>query len=205
MIEVELKCMLPEHILLALYEQMEQLMYVHTVHNIDQYYDTLDFTLLQQSVFVRVRNAHRLEFKINSSAADEHVQSLERTFPLVPNEQQTASMNALFRHYLPRWHDAPTIEAARTANGLIELATINNMRREYRDGEILLSLDAVEGLGNFLELEIQCPEGSDTSRSLAHLRAYAARLGLQEIPTGYVELWLHAHHLQAYRLAKCRV
>lgn len=205
MIEVELKCALPAQVFPMLQEKLQQLSYVRTVHNIDRYYDTPDFALLQQSAFVRVRNARTLEFKMDSSGAEAHVQALERAFPLVPDSTQATGMNMLFASLLPQWQTATTVEAALATNGLIELARIDNQRKEYRDEELIVSLDHVEALGDFLEVEMQCIEGSDTSAALAHLRAFAASLGMQEIPTGYVELWLRIHKPEAYQVVRYKV
>src|SRR5258707_12343169 len=73
------------------------------------------------------------------------------------------------------------------------------------DGAVHLSIDHVEGLGDFLEVEMQCEEDADTSEALALLHKFIAGLDLQHIKVGYVELWLRIHNPQAYQLGKYRL
>ena len=127
-----------------------------TAHNRDKYYDTPQFDLLQQAVFVRVRNDQQLEFKFNEQGETAHRQSTERVFSLFPDPGTGEKMNALFTRFLPQWSASSNFSEAVTKNHLTELAYINNTREVYVDGAIHLSIDHVEGLGDFLEVETQC-------------------------------------------------
>src|SRR5579859_7243099 len=126
------------------------------LHNSDIYYDTSSFDLFSQAVFARVRNRQRLEFKFNEQAAPEHLFCTERAFSLSAGPRQVAEMNNLFAGFLPHWQPAETISKALLENGLIELARIENSRAEYRYENLVVCVDHVEELGDFLEIETQC-------------------------------------------------
>jgi len=205
MIEVELKCALFPQLLPKLQERLQHMRFVGIVHNVDRYYDTPRFDLLQQAVFVRVRNEHRLEFKFNEKGETAHLQSTERVFSLFPDPNAREKMNALFTRFLPNWSASSDFSEAITKNNLTELARINNTREVYVDEVIHLSIDHVEGLGDFLEVEMQCEEGGDTSPALALLHKFIAGLDVEHIRVGYVELWLRMHNTQAYQLGKYRL
>lgn len=205
MIEVELKCELFPEALRKLREKLHFMMFQGMLQTLDRYYDTIGFDLLQQAVFVRVRNDSQLQFKYNESHDLAHVQSVERAFPLVPETiQQVEEMNALFTRFLPAWHTESNFEMARVANGLVELAHIGNKREVYTSDDMQISVDHVEDLGDFLEVELQCEEGSDTSKALAELHSFISELGVQPVEIGYVEMWLRVHNPQAYQLGKYR-
>ena len=205
MIEVELKCQLFPELLAKLQERLQHMTFDGTVHIVDRYYDTPRFDLLQQAVFVRVRNNQRLEFKFNEQGETAHRQSTERVFSLFPDPGTCEKMNALFTRFLPHWFASSNFSEAVTKNHLTELAYINNTRGVYLDGAMHLGIDHVEGLGDFLEVEMQCEEDADTSEALALLHKFIADLDVEPIKVGYVELWLRLHNPQAYQLGKYRL
>jgi adenylate cyclase, class 2 len=205
-IEVELKCELFPAAQRKLREKLQFMTFHGVVQSLDKYYDTIKFDLLQQAVFVRVRNNSQLQFKYNESHDVAHVQSLERVFPLPPETaQQVEEMNALFTRFIPPWHAESDFEVARVSNGLVELAHIGNRREVYMSDDMQISIDQVEDLGDFLEVELQCEEESDTSKALAELHSFISGLGVQPIEIGYVEMWLRVHNPQAYQLGKYRL
>lgn len=199
MIEVEVKCPIKPQAWPLLEAKLREAHLEQHIHNTDIYYDTPDWQLLQRAVFLRVRNQQRLEFKFNEQAEQAHVQSTERAFPLQPQAEQAAAMNALFTHFLPTWSPMPTWEAALLENKLVELARIKNMRQQYSLGSVQLCVDYVAGLGDFLEAEIECEEGTDTHQARAKLYKLIADFTTEPLPIGYVELWLRQHNPQAYR------
>ncbi len=107
-------------------------------------------------------------------------------------------MNALFSYFLPTWIATASFEDAVKQNGLIELATIDNTRKEYTGEGIILSIDHVQGLGNFLEIETHAEEDTNTNRAQERLQAFVSDLDVQHIKVGYVELWLYKHNVEAY-------
>ena len=202
MIEVELKFELLPTSRPQLKEQFAKMQLARRLRNSDTYYDTPGFDLLSQAVFVRVRNHLQLEFKFNEQVAPAHIQSTERTFSLKPEPNQAEEMNALFSRFLPRWRSAGNFEEALGRNGLIELAHIENRRAQYIYGNLIICVDRVEGLGEFVEIEMQCEEGSDTDQAIAQVQDLAAGFAARQVRVGYVELWLQKYDPQAYQRGK---
>jgi adenylate cyclase class 2 len=202
MIEVELKFEIAPDARARLEKYLTTIGVARRLQNSDTYYDTPAFDLLSQAVFVRVRNQQRLEFKFNEQAAPEHLSCMERVFSLAPGPQQVEEMNSLFAGFLPGWHAAGTVGNALSENGLIELARIENRRVEYTCENLVVCVDHVEGLGDFLEIETHCAEENETRRAVAQLQAFAAGVEARQVHVGYVELWLRKHHPRAYRRGK---
>ena len=202
MIEVELKFELLPTSRPQLEEKLAAMLFLRRLRNSDTYYDTAGLDLLSQAVFVRVRNHLHLEFKFNEVAAPEHMQSKERVFSLMPESRRAEEMNALFSRFLPGWRCADTVEEALHRNCLIELAHIENQRAQYADENLVICVDEVEGLGAFVEIEMQCEEGSDTHQAVARVQDFATCFAARQVRVGYVELWLQKHHPRAYRIGK---
>ena len=204
MIEVELKYEVPRESQRRVQEYLRQTISRGVVENRDTYYDTSTFALLQQAVFVRVRNHVQLQFKFNERADKAHAQSHEYAFPMVPDITEAQQINALFRRFLPRWQTVSDVEQAISMNDLLELARIENTREQYVDDEMSISFDHIADLGDFLELEIQGDDNIDTQQALTRLYAIASRLQLPPMRIGYVELWLRRYNMHAYQLGKYR-
>lgn len=200
MIEVELKCKLSPELLARLQEKLHEMHFEGTVHNVDVYYDTPQYNLLQQAVFLRVRNGQRVEFKFNEKKDREHGTSTERSFSLTPDADKAAIMNTLFARFLPDWTPTTHVQQAILTNGLVELARIDNRRDAYAGSNIYVSIDHVRELGDFLEVETRGEEGEDSNQAIARLQHFVSALNVQHIKVGYVELWLLAHNPRAYEL-----
>ena len=201
-IEAELKCRLTPDVRHKLNGYLKTMQRSGNVHNLDVYYDTASWDLLRRAVFVRVRNQARLEFKFNEQAEQRHVHCTERAFLLEANSTALEQMNGLFASFLPTWHAATNIATALTGNHLIELVRIDNRREVYTDGLLEVSIDAVEGLGDFLEMEICCSEEREVEKALATLQRLAHDLQAEHLPVGYVELWLREHNPPAYQAGR---
>jgi adenylate cyclase, class 2 len=201
-IETELKCRLTPDVYRRLDGYLGTMQRGGSVHNLDIYYDTASWELLRRAVFVRVRNQARLEFKFNEQAEQRHVHCTERAFSLTADDAAIEQMNGLFASFLPAWRAASDVERAITGNHLIELARIDNRREVYTDGLLEVSIDVVEDLGDFLEMEICCSETWELEKALATLQRLAHDLQAEHIPVGYVELWLREHNVAAYQAGR---
>jgi adenylate cyclase, class 2 len=202
MIEVELKFEIAPASRSRLEKYLATIGLAHPVQNTDTYYDTPAFDLLRQAVFVRVRNQAHLEFKFNKQTALAHIHCTERVFSLAPEPRQAEEMNTLFSGFLPDWRRAGTVNKALQQNGLIELARIENHRSEYTCENLIVCVDQVEGLGNFLEIETQCEEESEIDQALSRVQTFAAGVVARQVHIGYVELWLQKYHWYAYHQGK---
>jgi adenylate cyclase class IV len=208
MIEVELKFEIEPGTWQQFQTRLEPLArHIKNVNNTDTYYDTASLDLLQQAVFVRVRNHMYLEFKFNERADAAHTQSTERVFPLKAGQQQMSELNNLFSRFLPQWQQANTIEESIHKNGLTELAHIENQRVQYAYEDLILSVDHVEKLGDFFEVETCCEEATETNQVVTRLQHFVSNLAsptLRPVRVGYVELWLRLYRPQVYLLGKYR-
>ena len=202
LIEIELKCELSPQLLEKVRHKIQGMQFRGTAYNHDIYYDTPNWDLLRQAVFVRIRNSQKIEFKFNEDASPEHKQAFERVFPLQTSSSDLDRLNSLFAYFLPAWTPATSFEDALGKNKLVQLVGINNTREAYADEHIDLSIDHVKGLGDFLEIETQCEEDADTTQAQARLQAFVADLHVQHIKVGYVELWLYKHNPEAYQAGR---
>ena len=208
MIEVELKFEVSPQSRAQLEAKLDDLpgvRWLGQIVNDDHYFDTADLACLQQAVFIRIRNHEQLEMKFHDQADPAHTHSTERTFPLKAESPLISEMNALCARFIPGWHAAETINEAIRVNGLEEYAHIANRRTRYAYKAMTLSVDEVDGLGNFFEVETACAEGAEIEQSLARLRAFVAGLAfpaLRPVWTGYVEQWLQRYRPQIAYLKK---
>lgn len=208
MIEVELKFEVPSQSRMLLQAKLDALPDVRRlgqIVNTDSYFDTVSLTCLQQAVFIRIRNHEQLEMKFHDQADPAHTHSTERAFLLKAEPSLMREINTLCARFIPGWHAAETVEEAIRVNGLVEYAHIANRRMQYAYGSLTLSIDEVEGLGNFFEIETTCAEGTEVEQSLARLRAFVSDLAfptLRPVQTGYVEQWLQRYRPQIAYLKK---
>jgi adenylate cyclase class 2 len=79
------------------------------------------------------------------------------------------------------------------ALGFMEAGAVHKKREIFRAGEIIVCLDAVEGLGEFLEVEIDVEDEKDLESSRVQLFKFLSHFGLNEtdsIRTSYLEMVL---------------
>lgn len=75
--------------------------------------------------------------------------------------------------------------------GFVEVARVVKRREYFRSGDYLVSLDWVEGLGEFVEIEKVVGDESEIPKAVEELRSLAADLGLEEeVKETYLELVL---------------
>jgi adenylate cyclase class 2 len=80
------------------------------------------------------------------------------------------------------------------------LVRIDKHRRVYTDGPVIISLDNVTDLGQFIEVEINCPEGADTREAQAQVEKILAELGGTPLKAGYFEMYVYSHKHEVYQL-----
>ncbi|MPM87744.1 Adenylate cyclase CyaB [bioreactor metagenome] len=77
--------------------------------------------------------------------------------------------------------------------GFLEAGAVRKKREIFRAGEIIVCLDAVEGLGEFLEVELDVESEKDLEISRAKLFKFLSQFGLDEsdsIRISYLEMVL---------------
>ncbi len=208
MIEVELKFEIAPHGWKQLQDKLDAMPGMHRSgqsEGLDSYYDTSSFDCLQQAVFLRIRNHTSLQIKFHEDADPAHIHSTERAFPLHSDSLAMKEMNTLCACFVPEWREACTVKDAFQTNGFLEFARIKKLRTQYLYSDMIICIDRVEGLGDFLEIETQCEEGMETEEVVISLQRFVADLAfpaLQPVSIGYVELWLRKYLPQTYRLGK---
>ena len=60
------------------------------------------------------------------------------------------------------------------------VATVHKNRIIYTLGELIITLDEVQGAGNFVEIEKEIPEGEDTQKALDDIFATYSLLGISD-------------------------
>ena len=70
------------------------------------------------------------------------------------------------------------------------VATVRKNRIIYTMGELIVTLDEVQGVGNFVEIEKEIEEGEDTEEVLNEIFATYSKIGIKEgfERTSYLEL-----------------
>jgi len=83
-----------------------------------------------------------------------------------------------------------TLEAILTSLGFRRAATVSKVREFYEAAGVTITLDAVEGLGTFIEIEILT--GDDRDDAATRIGAIAKELGVEGPPiyTSYLEMLL---------------
>lgn len=79
------------------------------------------------------------------------------------------------------------------ALGFMEAGAVLKKREIFRVGEIIVCLDTVEGLGEFLEVEIDVPDEKDLESSRVKLFEFLSKFGMNErdsIRISYLEMVL---------------
>lgn len=180
-----------------------------TVSQTDLYYDTADGCLLRCGNFLRVREGARVEWKLFAGDTS-HTYCAETGFPIGEAHGGNPAFAALCDHLGLR-AKGTDFDAFLAENGMTLLARIAKRRTEYRMGNLLLSHDIVEDVGEFLEAECHFDDAEkidvdyEKARMDKRLRMRGILLaGDAPVTVGYVELYLKAHRPDLYALGLYR-
>jgi adenylate cyclase class IV len=202
MIEVEVRSLFSPEMQTEAQEKLAQMRLLREGTSLDVYYDTPDWALLRhpQMVFLRRREGHLLQIKFDTIATPSSLPScIEREFVL-EQEYVSSEAQALLRTFLPNWQQAHTWQEMVRGNHLEALVRIDKQRRVYTDGLLIVCIDEVADLGQFIEVEINCPENADVREAQAQVDAFLATIGGTPLKAGYFEMWLYAYKHEAYEL-----
>jgi predicted adenylyl cyclase CyaB len=168
------------------------LCFLKKIASTDVYFDTTQRQLFAHGVFLRVRDGQVFEIKYNPNLADlSHVSCNEHKFSWpIANEEQDSIVAFLKQFISP-------VNAERTADvlhdyGLKHFVEIAKERVIYIAPELEVSVDRIEGLGAFLEVEAKSESGK------ALVEDFCAKHHLENMPLGYVELWLRKNAFETY-------
>lgn len=158
---------------------------VNRVIQVDTYYDAphKDFAATDEAL--RLREESLYDGDIDSIVEAET--RLTYKGPLVDEESKTR------REYETGVDDRETMDAICAAVGFDPAATVEKERERFELDGYTISLDAVSGLGEFVEVEVEVESDIETAREGAF--SVMATLGLdpdEQIRTSYLGLLLGA-------------
>ena len=164
----------------------------NTTVGTDIYFDTSAHDLFLRGIFLRLRDQHLLEIKYNPDLKDvAHLSCQEHAFPwpltIIANETIFEFLSACLGPIQSAHQKDPFV-----AFGLNQFVSITKHRTIYTGEGLEISLDVIENLGTFLEIEAK---GADGIRRVQH---FCKERGLVNLPIGYVELWLRKHAFPLY-------
>ncbi|MBU0975735.1 MAG: CYTH domain-containing protein [Patescibacteria group bacterium] len=184
---------------------------------VDVYYDTTKGELFKRGIFIRNRNANKLDFKFNfediagKSFKNDHTHCDEYSFDLPLSAEDKE-----------RFHkvcsildiDAPgnlSLSEFLKANGYVELVVVDKERTVAKKNGFDISIDEVEDLGVFLEVErlLEIEAGEDNYEVMLDdlkqkIDTFVQSLGLnvEQNMTGYCELILLKTNFELYKQGK---
>ena len=197
MIEIELKYKLNKTPLIEKLPESEE--YVE-----DIYYDTIDYRLLRNGNFLRLRNNNRIDFKLSTNDLT-HLYCKETSFDINDFDSNYVSeilkdigVNISFQTHKD------------LLNNLIVLAPIKKHRKSYKlEKNVVMVIDEVDDLGAFLEIEYDLDKASITKEEADYYKKYLEDILNKrnlisssdiELHIGYVELYLKEYNIEAFNL-----
>jgi len=176
MYEVELKVQVSDVELLRIKRYLEGMGALRegSVVQVDDYFDTPDRVLYSRDSALRVRK-------------QDEVVEVTYKGKRVSNKSKTRS------ELVARVNNARSMEEVLETCGLVKVATVIKRREVYRVRDIKVSLDTVEGLGSFVELEASARDEAGVKLKEEILYLLLEELGLRHrrpILSSYLELIL---------------
>jgi adenylate cyclase class 2 len=145
---------------------------IGVVEQVDTYYDPphVDFAETDQALRLRTERdrdglaadataeaAGGVETESDGTGADSSAGVLTYKGPLVDEESKTR------REIESPVLDAPGIDDLLNAVGFDPAATVEKRRERYRVGDVVVTLDTIADLGEFVEVETDVPDGHSAS------------------------------------------
>ncbi|MFC7203435.1 class IV adenylate cyclase [Haloferax namakaokahaiae] len=158
---------------------------VNRVVQTDTYYDAPHKDFAETDEALRLR--HEARFDGDSDTVLDEVTRLTYKGPLVDEQSKTR------REYETGVEDGETMDAICEAVGFAPAATVEKERERFELDGYTVSLDAVSGLGEFVEVEVETESDVDSAREGAF--SVLRTLGLDpgdQIRTSYLGMLLGA-------------
>lgn len=201
-IEVELKFQILDE------DEMEEfarsLNFINEKRVIDTYLDTEEGNLYKRGIFIRIRNGNQIDFKFNLDALknkneiNRHEHCDELSFPLPLPQNSVAPINKICEILGLKGIIEPNIEELKTKNNLIDSVIIDKIRKDYTDKKFNYSLDKVDKLGKFIEIEFMASKDDDIEKVKDEMRDKLKNLKLKLITAGYTEVYWHKFNFNLY-------
>lgn len=185
-------------------------------HVFDEYLDTAKGELYRKGVFIRIRNYKNLDFKFNledllkKNFKNDHTHCDEYSFIIPFNQRKQQSFQSVCN--ILNLHSPTTkfsFQHFKKENNLTSLVTVDKERYTYKHPDYIISVDYLNNLGQFLEIEriVQLPSRNvevNLERHKQQIKNFASSLGfkLQPNNTGYCELALREQNFDLYQQGK---
>lgn len=170
----------------------------------DIYYDTYDYQMLKNGNFLRVRNGKQIDFKLNANDLS-HLYCEETSFKL--NNDSLDGINRVFNNIVD---DIKLDNVDEITKKLKVLAPIKKERWSKKISDnVIIVLDKVEELGDFLEIEYDLDKDSISKEEGEYYKTYLISVLKEnllfdylekEVHVGYVELYLKEYNEDAYNI-----
>lgn len=176
----------------------------------DSYFDTPNGLMYCGGNFLRIRDNSRIDFKLFVGDTT-HNFCEETRYALEDFTDKNKKLCALLKTL---GFDLDGIafssfEQFCSACKLTEIATIKKHRRAFQIGGVEFSIDEVDSLGFFLEIEYNFPDTKfDLTQNRQWLISKAIDAGILDlacdtpVTIGYVELYLKKHNMELYKKGK---
>ncbi len=160
----------------------------------DIYYDTSEYKLFSSGVFIRVRNEHILEIKQDTDENLLHTTTAEYKYVFPLDIDDSLDVNHYLNKILPVIED-DKINLFERYN-LKFFVKINKVRRRFEYNGLIISLDDLSDLGNFIEIECSNKD------KFSEIEKLKSSLGLTNLKLGYVELRLKKDNHDAFKYGR---
>lgn len=160
----------------------------------DVYYDTQTSELYKKGIFIRVRNDNRFEIKCDTDQQLTHTKTENFKFHIPLSTSDFKEISLFLKHHIAEINSRG--KSVFEAFGLIELVKIEKFRKEYSFNNLIISIDDVLGLGEFIEIE------GSTTTDFARIKKIASSLNLSNLEVGYVELMLRKLNFDTYKAGR---
>lgn len=204
-IEIELRYEVIDRIQLEVF--LQSLQRLHSKHDVDIYYDTVDALLYQKGIFIRTRNNQKLDIKFNRACLDNPDLALqdycqEYSFVLPLQDKDFFKLNELFISL--DLHSSPTadFDAMKKANNFIEHYRVDKIRTSYKYHSFTIAVDEVADLGTFIEIELMVQNTENIEVIKQEMELVLAGLNLKQLRTGYGTLLLRKKDFNHYLLGR---
>jgi len=197
MIELELKYELKNKLKMNLEPTSEKIVE-------DIYYDTKDYTFLKKGNFLRVRNNKSLDFKLNANNL-EHLYCKETNYEL--KDKSVPEINNVLKKL---GTNTKLDNISDIKNKFEVLANLKKKRYSYQlEDNVIMVIDEVENLGNFLEIEYDIDKDTITHEEKVYYKNYLIDIlkkhnilieDMKSVNIGYVELYLKKYNTKAYNI-----
>jgi adenylate cyclase class IV len=168
---------------------------------IDEYFDIEGaYSLFLKGAFIRIRtkdDKKKIDFKFDAEDVcnDKHEYCTEKSFVLpIDGDKSVAFGKVVNLLGLQSEQHSDFFEL----NNLKPFVTITKTRRSYKMDEFSIDWDAVEELGEFIEIEILEEDKEKLEQRIREIKEFVKDFNMSIVSTGYVELFLKENNLELY-------